>query len=87
MAILKFNGIGISAMAGAVPSHVIENLKYTEFFPEDQVKEVVDKVGVLERRFADAETCSSDLCFAAAQKLILDNNIDARFLYFTKKSA
>lgn len=76
MAILKFNGIGISAMAGAVPSHVIENLKYTEFFPEDQVKEVVDKVGVLERRFADAETCSSDLCFAAAQKLILDNNID-----------
>ena len=76
MAILKFSGIGISAMAGAVPSHVIENLKYTEFFPEDQVKEVVDKVGVLERRFADAETCSSDLCFAAAQKLILDNNID-----------
>lgn len=73
---MKFNGIGISAMAGAVPSHVIENLKYTEFFPEDQVKEVVDKVGVLERRFADAETCSSDLCFAAAQKLILDNNID-----------
>ena len=56
MAILKFNGIGISAMAGAVPSHVIENLKYTEFFPEDQVKEAVDKVGVLERRFADAET-------------------------------
>lgn len=76
MAIMKFNGIGISAMAGAVPSHVIENLKYTEFFPENQVKEVVDKVGVLERRFADAETCSSDLCFAAAQKLILDNNID-----------
>lgn len=73
---MKFKGIGISAMAGAVPSHVIENLKYTEFFPEDQVKEVVDKVGVLERRFADAETCSSDLCFAAAQKLILDNDID-----------
>lgn len=76
MAVLKFNGIGITAMAGAVPSHVIENLKYTEFFPEDQVKEVVDKVGVLQRRFADAETCSSDLCFAAAQKLFFDNNID-----------
>lgn len=76
MAIMKFKGIGISALAGAVPSHVIENLKYTEFFPEDQVKEVVDKVGVIERRFADAKTCSSDLCFAAAQKLILDNDID-----------
>jgi len=37
---------------------------------------VVEKVGVYERRFADAATCSSDLCFAAAQKLFLDNNID-----------
>lgn len=76
MAILKFKGIGITAMAGAVPSRVVENLKYTEFFSEKSAKEVVDKVGVYERRFADAETCSSDLCFAAAQKLILDNDID-----------
>lgn len=76
MAILKFNGVGITAMAGAVPSHIIENLKYTDHFPEDQVKEVVEKVGIYERRFADEATCSSDLCFAAAQKLILDNDID-----------
>lgn len=76
MAFLKFNGIGITAMAGAVPKKVIKNLEYTEFFPEDQVKEVVEKVGIYERRFADENTCSSDLCFAAAQKLIIDNNID-----------
>jgi len=76
MAILKFKGIGITAMAGAVPSNVVKNLEYTEFFPKDQVKEVVEKVGVYERRFADAATCSSDLCFAAAQKLISDNDID-----------
>lgn len=73
---MKFKGIGISAMAGAVPSHIIENLKYTEFFPQEQVNEVVEKVGVYERRFADAATCSSDLCFAAAQKLFADNDID-----------
>ena len=76
MAFIKFNGVGITAMAGAVPSHVIENLKYTEYFPEDQVKDVVEKVGIYERRFADAETCSSDLCFAAAQKLFIDNDVD-----------
>lgn len=76
MAIIKYNGIGITAMAGAIPSHVVENLRYTEFFPEDQVKKVVEKVGIYERRFADELTCSSDLCFAAAQKLILDNNIN-----------
>ena len=76
MAIVKYHGIGITAMAGAVPLHIIENLKYTEFFPEEQVREVVEKVGIYERRFADDNTCSSDLCFAAAQKLILDNEID-----------
>lgn len=76
MSIVKFKGVGITAMAGAVPSHIVDNLKYTQFFPEDQVKEVVDKVGIYQRRFADEKTCSSDLCFAAAQKLILDNEID-----------
>lgn len=76
MAFLKFRGIGITAMAGAVPKKVIKNLEYTDFFPEDQVKEVVEKVGIYERRFADERTCSSDLCFAAAQKLIIDNGID-----------
>lgn len=76
MAIISFKGVGISAMAGAVPKQVINNYEYTEFFPTDQVKEVVDKVGVFERRFADSDTCSSDLCFAAAQKLFADNDID-----------
>lgn len=73
---LSYDGIGITAMAAAVPSRIINNYEYTEFFPADQVKEVVDKVGVFERRFADSETCSSDLCFAAAERLIADNNID-----------
>ena len=43
MAYMKFKGLGISAMAAAVPSRIVENLKYTEFFPENQVKEVVEK--------------------------------------------
>ena len=83
MAFMKFNGVGITAMAAAVPRRIINNYEYTEYFPADQVKEVVDKVGIFERRFADAETCSSDLCFAAAEKLIADNGIDMkdRFAY------
>ena len=73
---LTYNGVGITAMAAAVPSRIINNYEYTDYFPAEQVKEVVDKVGVFERRFADSETCSSDLCMAAAEKLIADNNID-----------
>jgi 3-oxoacyl-[acyl-carrier-protein] synthase-3 len=76
MAFMKFNGIGVSAMAGAIPKRIIDNLKYTDFFSKDQVKAVVEKVGVYHRRFADENTCSSDLCFAAARKLIIDNDIN-----------
>lgn len=77
MAIIKYNNVGITAMAAAVPSHVIDNYKYDlDVFPEEDVKKVIDKIGVYERRFVDENTCSSDLCYAAAEKLIADNNID-----------
>ncbi len=76
MAFLEFEGVGISALAAAVPHTIIKNYEYTQYFPADQVKDVVDKVGIYERRFADENTCSSDLCYAAAEKLIADNNID-----------
>jgi len=76
MALLTFSGVGISALSAAIPRTVIKNYEYTEHFPADEVKEVVDKIGIVERRFADGNTCSSDLCFAAAEKLIADNQID-----------
>lgn len=75
MAFMEFSGVGITAMAGAVPSTTINNYEYTAYFPADQVREVVDKIGVYERRFADAATCSSDLCLAAAERLIEDNHV------------
>ena len=50
MSFLKFQGVGITALSGAVPRTVIDNYKYTQYFPEDQVREVVDKGGIYERR-------------------------------------
>jgi 3-oxoacyl-[acyl-carrier-protein] synthase-3 len=76
MAYLQYKGVGITAMAAAVPKRVIKNREYTDVFTKEEVVEIVDKTGIEERRFADAETCSSDLCFAAAEKLIADNNIN-----------
>ena len=49
MAFLTYEGVGITAMAAAVPRCVVDNYKYTQYFPEDQVKEVVDKIGIYER--------------------------------------
>lgn len=77
MAIISYKNVGITAMAACVPKNVIDNYHYDlDIWPEEEVKKVVDKVGVKERRFADKDTCSSDLCFAAAEKLIKDNNIN-----------
>jgi 3-oxoacyl-[acyl-carrier-protein] synthase-3 len=75
MATLVFEDVGIKALAAAVPKRVINNYEYTDFFTAEEVRQVVDKTGVFQRRFADHGTCSSDLCFAAAEKLIADNNI------------
>ena len=77
MAIIKYNYVGISALSACVPKQVIDNYHYDlDIWPEEEIRKVVDKVGVVERRFADDKTCSSDLCFAAAEKLIADNGID-----------
>lgn len=76
MAKLSYNHVGISGLAAAIPANTIKNYEYTEHFPADEVKQVVDKIGVIERRFALPGTCASDLCFAAAEKLISDMKIN-----------
>lgn len=76
MAFLQYEGVGITAMSAAVPKRVIVNREYTEVFSKAEANEIVDKTGIEQRRFADENTCASDLCLAAAEKLIADNCID-----------
>ena len=76
MAYIQYEGVGITAMSAAVPKRVIKNREYTEVFSAEEANEIVEKTGSVERRFSDVETCSSDLCFAAAEKLISDNNVN-----------
>ena len=75
MGLLSFKNVGISGMAAAIPSHVINNYEYDLYFKKEDIREIIEKIGVKERRFADEKTCSSDLCFAAAEKLIFDMEI------------
>lgn len=76
MAYLQYEGVGITALAAAVPRRVVKNREYTDVFTKEEANEIVDKTGIEERRFSDAETCSSDLCMAAAEKLISDNDVN-----------
>ena len=77
MAYLSYDNVGITALAACVPRHIINNYEYDlDIWPKDEVRQVVDKVGVFERRFADENTCSSDLCCVAAERLFEDNQIN-----------
>jgi 3-oxoacyl-[acyl-carrier-protein] synthase-3 len=75
MGLLSFKNVGISGIAAAVPKQIISNYDHDLYFKKDDIKEIVEKIGVKERRFADKNTCSSDLCYAAAEKLIFEMNI------------
>ena len=76
MAFLQYDGVGITAMSAAVPKRIVVNREYTEVFSKAEADEIVDKTGIELRRFADENTCSSDLCLAAAEKVIADNEVD-----------
>jgi len=76
MALLKYKNIGISGISAAVPKQIIDNYSYDNFFSRDEIREVVDKIGVKQRRFAGKDICSSDLCFAAAEDLLRGMSID-----------
>lgn len=77
MAKLSFSGIGISALAAAVPKNTIINEEYqVDFFGKDAVREIVSKTGIASRRFATADMCASDLCFSAAERLFSDTGIE-----------
>ena len=76
MAHLTFHNVGISGLAAAVPKNIVDNYNYIEHFDAEAVKDLVDKVGIKQRRFAPEGMCASDLCFAAATQLIEDMKIN-----------
>ena len=76
MAELQFQNIGIAGIQAAVPAQIIINIKQTRYFEAASVAEIVEKTGIEERRFAPEGMCASDLCYAAADKLLNDLQID-----------
>jgi 3-oxoacyl-[acyl-carrier-protein] synthase-3 len=76
MALLKFENVGIAGLAACVPSNTIYNKTYTENFSTEEASDIANKTGIIERRFALPGVTASDLCYAAAEKLIADLQID-----------
>ena len=78
MAFLEFKNVRIAGIAAGVPKNTIQNLtlKQGEDISSEYTPEAfVETTGVQERRCSDV-LCTSDLCFAAAEKLIADLHWD-----------
>ena len=82
MAFFHFKNVKVSGIAAGVPSNVLNNLTADyQISKEYDNAAFVETTGVIERRFSHDLT-TSDLCFAAAKRLINDlswspNDIDA----------
>ena len=70
MAFLTASKVRIAGVAGAVPSLVEENRSLSLFTPEE-VEKFIASTGV-ERRHVSRKLLSSDLCVAAAERMIAD---------------
>ena len=76
MALLRFNNVGMTAIAACVPPKIYDNRNLKDIIPEEEVEKLIKSIGIEERRFTEDDVTSSDLCYKAAKKLMEDNNID-----------
>lgn len=75
MAVARFTNVGITAISACVPKFVFKNSDLEYLMSKDEVNKLINTIGIKEKRFADDDTCSSDLCLKAAKQLMEDNNI------------
>ncbi len=70
MASSRLPAPALRGLVTCVPSRTFDNVRDTTAFTRDEVRKVVAMAGVSERRVAGDRTCSSDLCFGAADTLL-----------------
>lgn len=75
MAFFKFSNIKISAVAAAVPKEVVKVTDFSERFGSEYVQKFTESTGVMEFRRTAKHQTASDLCFAAAENIIIQKNI------------
>jgi 3-oxoacyl-[acyl-carrier-protein] synthase III len=76
MANLIFDGVGITGISACVPRNKNKNSDYKHLFGYEDFEKSIETIGIIEKRIADKNICASDLCFAAAEKLIEDLKIE-----------
>lgn len=64
------NNVEIKGIACAVPDNIKRSEQYNNVFGEESVRKFINMTGVKTRHVALDEQCASDLCYAAAVKLL-----------------
>lgn len=76
MAFLKIENVKIAGISACVPPKLVEN-KDSELFDDPaELERYIKTIGVERRYVAEDGICSSDLCKAAAERLIEEMDID-----------
>jgi 3-oxoacyl-[acyl-carrier-protein] synthase III len=76
MSIVTFKNVYIAGISAVVPKNIINNRHFSDIFTDKEIENAINTTGIAERRFADKDICSSDLCFEAAEILLNDMDID-----------
>ena len=71
MATASVHNVRVAGISACVPQTVENNSDYPLLSPEERAK-VIQTTGIERRRMARKDQCTSDLCFAAADRLLND---------------
>ena len=72
MATFKIENVRIAGVSACVPEKRLENKDSQLFESEEELLRYIETVGVDARHVTDENTCSSDLCYVAAERLLND---------------
>ena len=76
MSLVTYQNVGIAGISAVVPKTVIDSRTFTTLLTEQELENTIETTGIQERRFANEETCSSDLCVEAAERLLSEMPIE-----------
>lgn len=76
MAFLKIDNVKIAGIAACVPPKRVDNMDSDLVEDKHELEKYIETTGVRYRYIAEDGICSSDLCKAAAEKLIEEMGID-----------
>ena len=78
----------LTGISAAVPKNTASNFDL-KGFEKEELNKLIDTLGIETRRVATSETCASDLCVAAAEKLIKDlkwNKAEIEVIFFVTQT-